>query len=190
MAWERCGNTPFYFRDGGYYPSGAYVNPINLTHISVGSVGSEGEGGFGILYRRAPGYDLEALKAGVHSHSESEEEARDIRKHTHRWASDLLRAKELNVDPRELRSIFGQVPAEVRDDVLVGVISLLDGYEMNALENIQDLPTHGKYVLVALRGSPSETKVPEAGGYDEVLVVDSVEEGLDRVLERYGILEC
>ncbi len=135
MSWERCGNTPYY-RKEGERGGGFYTNPFNWAQISV-SV--EGNGFASVLYRKAPRYDWDILKGAIHSVAGTKDEQTKYLRFSHGWAVDLTRAKELNVKLPELRKMFEEAPREAREAVLESVTALLNGYDDQSLLKMKSL---------------------------------------------------
>jgi hypothetical protein len=191
MSWERCGNTPFY-RKEGEQGGGFYTNPFNWTQISV-SV--EGNGFASVLYRKAPRYDWDILKSAIHAVAgDKEQRSRHLRS-THGWAVDLQRAKELNVKQPELRKMFEEAPKEAREEVLESVTALLNGYDDQALVAMTKSLSESSITLVVVeKGSPAHANLAEIKrDYDFAkgfIVADTLAQGIEEALGTLGIYEC
>jgi hypothetical protein len=191
MSWERCGNTPFYRKEGGQ-GGGFYTNPFNWTQISV-SV--EGNGFASVLYRKAPRYDWDILKNAIHFITETKDEQTRYLRSTHGWAVDLQRAKELNVKQPELRKMFEEAPKEAREEVLESVTALLNGYDDQALVNFTRSRADPSITLVVVeKGSPAHANLAEIKrDYDFAkgfIVADTLAQGIEEALGTLGIHEC
>jgi len=197
--WKKCGNTPYYYQSLESFPASYYTNPFSWMQISVGNL-EEGRhaGSFSVLYRHAPRYDWDAVKAGIRMVTGDKREQTDILKATHEWAHELMKAQSSGLPQRDLRKIFESAPETAQDLVLEGVAALLYGdMEEKILESVKrkEGEVEESMLLVVVEGSPAyehleEVKEDYRPALDHTIVVKSVEEGLEKALEFFGIYEC
>jgi hypothetical protein len=202
MAWERCGNTPYYVKRDG--ESASYVNPFDWSHISVGvEPGPDWAGSASILYRRAPRYDFDILKNGS-KHVFVADEIPQILRATHEWFADLMRAKEAKISPRDLRKLFEGAPQEVQDLVLEGVRGLVQGYdeagfgEMMKLKNLENPEKwFGDNSITLVAVGKNTRAAGDIAGLKEFhnhakkfFIGDTTEDAIDQALAYFGIHEC
>lgn len=201
MAWERCGNTPYYRKyDGGW----SYINPFNWSHISIAiERDNDAEGSASILYRKAPRYDRRILQAGVPKISSASDVPAVIRS-TNGWATDLNRAKEMNMPVPELIRIFEGAPPHEKDLVFEGVRGLLQGYDdedfgerikLKNLENPEGAPQDRSITLIAVEKDSRAYR--DIGNLKEFFdfakrffIGDTLEQAIAEALAYLGIYEC
>lgn len=193
MGWERCGNTPYYRSgDGGGWK---YVNPFNWTQISVAPDSQGPKGHASILYRQAPRYDWDMIKAGVTAVAGGKDEQNKILRSIHGWANDLFRAKELKMKPADLQKIFKEAPKEDQEQVLVGVGALVNGYDTAEMMDFRHAPEQKTLMLLAVeKGSPADKKVESVlDSFVEppkVFVADTLAQAIEDAMAYLGVHEC
>lgn len=196
-SWERCGNTTFYRKGDDTNPlAWHFADPYNWAQIvsAPHTPGFEAEGSVAVLYRKAPRYDWEALRTGISEVEGSREALLRVLRHTHEWAADLIKAKQLGVSQRDLRNLFESSPPEAKHDVLEGVGVLLGGFLELSFARQEPSEVDSKTVLVIEEGTPAERNADkvEADHTDWVKTIVSSDpaRGLDQALSYFGIHEC
>lgn len=196
--WQRCGNTPYYRKPSGQ--GWFYANPFNWSQVSI-SVEMTGlwAGSSMILYRKAPRYDWDLLKDGIHSVTGEKEQQLKYLKATHGWANDLMRANTIKLPLMELRRIFQGAPEDERERVLEGVGALLLGYENADIRSIREKMSERddgvvEHTIMAVGiDTPAYQHLDdlkESFPDEKFIVADTLELALEEGLAYLGIYEC
>ena len=196
-AWERCGNTPYYRRPSGPFPTSVYTDPFNWTQISVGSIQANGiaAGSFDVVRLHAPKYDWEAVKSGISGLTSSRQEQLRALTAVHEWAIDLIKAKEATTSFSEIRKLFEAAPKGDQEAVLEAVAALVQPDPVVEIQLQQEgYAIEEQDVLVVLAGSPAHANLSQVRAQypepDHVILANAPAEGLEEALAYFGIYEC
>lgn len=183
MAWERCGNTPYYRNASGRITR--YVNPFNWSQVLVAAE-HEGEwsGIATLVYKKAERYDWDVFKKGAEKVIPPENR-NNILRATHEWFADRLKATETSLPSAEVIKLFKAAPALTRDYALEGVSALIAGYG-NAIDPIT--------VVAIQKHSPAYddlSDLRELFDYaQKFYIASSLNQAIDDALGHFGIYEC
>jgi hypothetical protein len=184
MAWERCGNLPYWRKSIGRMVF--YANPFNWSQVIVSAERQDEWAGVApILYRKAPRYDWDALKRGAEKVIKPEDRMNVLRA-THEWGVDRMKAEEAKLPTREVIRLFKAAKTDVQEFVLEGVGSLIVGYG----GGIQNPVT----VVAIEKNSPAYADIAdlrEVYDYAEkFFIASTLDQAISEALDYLGIYEC
>jgi len=183
MAWQRCGNLPYYRKAMGR--TTFYVNPFNWSQVIVSAERQDEWAGIAtILYRKALRYDWDALKSG--SRIIDEKDKTNVLRATHEWFVDRMKAEEAKLPSSEVIRLFKNAPNDARDFVLEGVGALITGLGASI---------EAPVTLIAVeKDSPAYKDISdlrEVFNYaQKFFIAPTLDEAISEALDYLGIYEC